>query len=117
MKSSELVIITPEDDKCKFHEGEKTTLFYFLKNVSDFSMRNIQFTIKSIKPDGEPTKKAYVTVGDLPKVILGGDAAKVDVVVDIPLDYNEFIIKDGEKSLVPFKLHAFVEAEKYVGWS
>ena len=113
--SDDLEIVEPTNKDMEFYEGENKTVKYHLKNNSDFAIRDIDFHVKSIKPDGEGTEKKYATVGPIPKVILSKDKTSVDVNIRVPTNYGEYITKDGVKKLVPFRLIAVAKGTKFIG--
>ena len=114
MRSDDITIISPSE-KFEFVEGESQNLVYTLRNNTDHTIRDINFTVNTIKPDGTETSKKYAVVGALPKVILAHKEEGIMVSVTIPNDYAEYVNKsDGSKGLVPFRLHSFVEGRKYV---
>lgn len=111
----DLEIIEPADSELDFYEGENKSVSYYLKNNTDFAVRDIDFIVKTIKTNGDETEKTYAKVGDIPKVILAGKKSEIRVKVSIPTTYGEYIMKDDVKKLSPFRLVVFANGTKYIG--
>ena len=112
---NDLEIIEPSDSEMEFYEGENKSVTYYLRNNTDFAVRDIEFVIKSVKSDGEITEKTYAKVGVVPMVILSKSKASIDVRVRVPPTYAEYVRKDGEKKLSAFRLVAVAKGTKFIG--
>ena len=115
MMNDEIIkIFEPSEQDMTFLVGETKTLQYKIRSISDFKIKDLNFTLETLikEPDGgaiRKTKYEYAQITKVPKILYPGKDAIVEVSVVIPLEYKEYITKeDGEKAKQPFriKLHA-----------
>lgn len=114
----ELEIISPDDNQFSFYEGENKTLIYYLQNNTDHTVRDIEFSAKTQLYDGskyQNTKKSnYLQIGTLPAAILSRQKESVQVIVNMPMKYNEIIKHNGKDLVVPFEIVVAAKCRKYI---
>jgi len=96
----DLVITEPTNKERQVYKGETKILKYQLRNSSFHGLEGIDVEAHTVLKTGEnssiPTKKNYVTYLDYPKKIEGHNQKVCKVTVNIPIDYSETIVKEGQ---------------------
>lgn len=113
MNDEIIKIIEPSKEDMTFLVGETKTLQYVIRSISDFKIKDLDFTLETLikEPEGaiRKTKYEYAHITKAPKIIYPGKDQIVEISVSLPIEYKEYITKeDGNKAKQPFriKLHA-----------
>jgi len=114
----DLVITPPTDKERQIFKGETKILKYQLTNSSFHVLENIEIealtVLKQAGHNSIPTKKIYVKHIDYPKKIEGHTTKFCNVTVNVPLDYNETIIREGQVVEWPFRVSMSVKSLKRI---
>jgi|GEM_PF-7021700 len=117
-QKEEFEIVDPPNSEFDFVAGESRTLKYKINNNTPYTLVDIELaarTKKKVAKDKfEDTVQNYAKVIKAPTEIEPRKSADVLVEVNVPLDYNENVVKDNEIILVPFRVNIAWKANKAI---
>ncbi len=114
---SDLVVIDPPESAFEFIMGESRVLKYELHNSGEFPVKDINVRASSILKLGEnsdPTRKQYLEITKCPKQLNPGQKGDLFVKATVPHDYNETVLRDGKKTLWPYRVALTVKCIKHI---
>jgi len=121
MEQNNISIIEPMDDDMIFFIGTNKTIAYKIKNNDEFPLKDIElesFTIKNAgtkeKPNYVSTSKNYSHIITAPSELKAFETKDVLIEITVPQNYNEFVIKGGEKRKVPFSIKLKIRGLEYI---
>jgi|APSaa5957512493_1039668.scaffolds.fasta_scaffold79094_2 hypothetical protein len=109
----DIMIIDPPEKAFEFMMGEARVLKYQIHNTGEMPIKDFNVVGKSIlvTASGEKdTKKNYVTIKKFPSQLMPGEKKNIEV----PTDYNEYIMKSGKKVVWPYRISLVVKSVKHI---
>lgn len=114
---NDLVIINPPESAFEFIMGETRVLKYQLHNTGEFPVKDINVRADSILKLGDnadPTRKQYLTVKKCPKQLGPGQKGDLLIKAEVPYDYNETVLRDGKKTMWPYRVAMTVKCIRHI---
>ena len=113
----DIMIIDPPEKAFEFMMGEARVLKYQIHNTGEMPIKDFNVVGKSIlvTASGEKdTKKNYVTIKKFPSQLMPGEKKNIEVLAEVPTDYNEYIMKSGKKVVWPYRIALVVKSVKHI---
>lgn len=114
---SDISVINPPDSAFEFIMGESRVLKYQLHNTGEFPVKDINVRVESVLKLGDksdPTRKKYLEITKCPKQLKAGQKGDLLIKANVPHDYNETVLRDGKKTMWPYRVAMTVKCIRHI---
>ena len=114
---NDLSVINPPDSAFEFIMGESRILKYQLHNTGEFPVKDINVKVNSVLKLGEDsvhTRGKYLEIIKYPKQLKAGQNGDLLIKANVPHDYNESVLRDGKKTMWPYRVAMTVKCIRHI---